>query len=129
MADDLDTMVRELIDMDNQILGNLDKYSWMNPFRSYMDEKRVGFRIMDDDDGSTLKEYTVVMGEGCIEDLEDGINNVSMTKSVKKYLFEEMYTDKQNFIDKPFKTILKYWVKSPKYLKDGDLKVDFKIKK
>ena len=50
-----------------------------------------------------------------------------MTEGVKKTLLYEMLDDEDAFTKKPFKTMMKYMKKLPKYLKDGDITWEIQI--
>jgi len=85
--------------------------------------KRYGFQLLDEE-GKVIEEYTFKLAtKPYIISCEEGINNVSFTKGVKVSALEKLLENEQDYIDKPFRTILKNF----KYIFDGS--VTFRKKK
>lgn len=122
MSQEIKDLVEKVIDFENEMGGRFDKKV---PFykkirEKYMNGKRFGLKILDDD-GGVLGEYTIVIGEPYIEGYEEGIDDVCMTEGIKKYVIEEMLDDEEAFRKKPWRTFAKYAAKMPKYFKDRDI--------
>ena len=115
------TLVERLIGVYNRASKNLDeKHPLIGKVRKrFFSGKRYGFQFLDDD-GNVVEEYTLVTKGPYVYGYSEGINDVCLTKAVKKCVLDDFLEDEDEFVKNPLRYTLKTLPRSVKYLVNKD---------